>query len=326
MESVKRCRDCGETKSTTAFGRYRQSPDGVHLYCKDCMSVRNAARYRKRRAEDGKEAKPFRRRPVAQEGQKYCSACQEIQPTANFGKNRSAKSGLTTYCLPCHNRIMKENRVKNHGSTRDYHLKRRYGVTSAGVRSIVAQQGGVCAICRRPDPDHVDHCHWTSMVRGVLCFTCNGALGQFDDDPWRLAQAALYLEGKVEWIHQAARELQESGVPRLLPRNAHGQGGKSAREYKLRLKYGVSEPWVDGLAKLQHGRCAICLDAPITHVDHDHATGEFRGLLCTGCNSGMGMLGDDPAVLRSAAHYATAEFPRPWASLDERGMWCEITG
>ncbi|MDX6744276.1 endonuclease domain-containing protein [Actinocorallia sp. A-T 12471] len=324
--TTKRCRDCGESKAITEFGRYRQSPDRIHLYCKVCMSDRNAARYRERQAKAGKTVRPFRRHLDVPAGQKYCPACQEIQPVANFGKNRAARSGLTAYCLPCHNRISRENVVKRHGSTRDFHLKRRYGVTSAGVRSIVARQGGVCAICRRPEPDHVDHCHWTSMVRGVLCFTCNGALGQFDDDPWRLRQAALYLEGRVEWLNQVVEELEVSGVSRLLPRNRPGEGSKSRREYKLRHKYGVSEPWVDGLSRLQHGRCAICMEAPITHVDHDHGTGVFRGLLCTGCNSGMGMLGDDPEVVRSAAFYCTAEFARPWARLDERGMWCAISG
>lgn len=64
---------------------------------------------------------------------------------------------------------------------------------------MLSAQGGTCAICKSPDPKgkgkfHVDHCHSTGRVRGLLCHACNLALGHMHDDPVRLREAALYLE------------------------------------------------------------------------------------------------------------------------------------
>ena len=53
----------------------------------------------------------------------------------------------------------------------------------------------------------------------------------------------------------------------------------------------------------QGGLCAICMTAPANHVDHDHASGAVRALLCFNCNGGLGQFKDDPDVLRAAADY-----------------------
>ncbi len=53
----------------------------------------------------------------------------------------------------------------------------------------------------------------------------------------------------------------------------------------------------------QNGKCAICgADGP-THLDHDHQTGEYRGVLCLGCNVGLGHFRDDPKRLGEAIRY-----------------------
>lgn len=62
---------------------------------------------------------------------------------------------------------------------------------------MLEAQGGMCAVCVQPlsiSKSHVDHDHGTGGVRGILCFNCNGGLGQFKDDPERLRRAAQYLE------------------------------------------------------------------------------------------------------------------------------------
>jgi hypothetical protein len=53
----------------------------------------------------------------------------------------------------------------------------------------------------------------------------------------------------------------------------------------------------------QNGLCAICKEAPATHLDHCHTTGNLRGLLCMKCNTGLGMFGDDLEKLKTAIDY-----------------------
>ncbi|WP_374106280.1 endonuclease VII domain-containing protein [Streptomyces sp. TRM70350] len=74
---------------------------------------------------------------------------------------------------------------------------RKYGLTPAEFDALVAQQQGVCCICLAAPAEHVDHCHETGRVRGVLCFSCNAALGQFKDRPDVIRRAAAYVEGNA---------------------------------------------------------------------------------------------------------------------------------
>lgn len=80
-----------------------------------------------------------------------------------------------------------------------WRLQARYGLTWDDFVGHMVAQSGRCAICLTAfadggkDGPYVDHCHEGGQVRGLLCRTCNLAVGQFGDDPDRLRQAALYL-------------------------------------------------------------------------------------------------------------------------------------
>ena len=76
------------------------------------------------------------------------------------------------------------------------------------------------------------------------------------------------------------------------------------RRGHLRRKYGLAIEVYEFLCVAQSGRCAICSEpAEKLHVDHEHETGLVRGLLCGKCNKAIGLLNDDPGLLRSAASY-----------------------
>jgi hypothetical protein len=82
----------------------------------------------------------------------------------------------------------------------------------------------------------------------------------------------------------------------------------STRSKHLKERYGVTEEQVAALIAEQNGMCAICLDRPAEHVDHDHETGEVRGILCFTCNVGLGNFRDRPDLLDKAVHYLEDTF------------------
>jgi len=83
---------------------------------------------------------------------------------------------------------------------RELHLKKKYGIDENGYQSLLASQGGCCAICKTTDPHgrrhnrfHVDHCHKSKAVRGLLCSRCNMGIGSFLDDVELMKKAIDYL-------------------------------------------------------------------------------------------------------------------------------------
>ena len=90
---------------------------------------------------------------------------------------------------------------------RKVHLKYRYKLSLDGYERMLSEQGGVCAVCKRP-PEFgrvlsVDHDHGCCPVkkkacgkcnRGLLCHGCNQALGLFREDSTALRNAVEYIE------------------------------------------------------------------------------------------------------------------------------------
>jgi hypothetical protein len=134
------------------------------------------------------------REPLAiPDGQKWCPDCGAIKSLEDFCRNKNTSNGRATYCKACHNARAREVRERLYGGGREYHLRRRYGIGQADVDRMLAEQGGVCACCDKPDPEHVDHDHATGEVRGMLCFNCNQALGNVRDNMHTLGRLRDYL-------------------------------------------------------------------------------------------------------------------------------------
>ncbi len=143
----------------------------------------------------------------------------------------------------------------------------------------------------------------------------SGSLGELDNGWHRVTEVdeaantgtcsqcgpvGVYIrtDGKVRC--RVRRRQHEKNVG---PRTRKSQG------LKIRLKkYGLTQDAFDALVLASEGRCAICdvaFDGKF-HIDHCHATGAVRGLLCLQCNWAIGLLGDNPARVLSAYMYLKA--------------------
>lgn len=75
------------------------------------------------------------------------------------------------------------------------------------------------------------------------------------------------------------------------------------RRRKLLRRYGLTEEEYDQILRNQRGHCAICRKTTDLVIDHDHTTGEVRGVLCRFHNVLIGGFQDDPKMLRRAIRY-----------------------
>jgi hypothetical protein len=178
---------------------------------------------------------------------RQCSKCGVEQPLENFYRAAGGRDGRRGECIACFkayrearypevreqaiarakawqaanrerhlaNQRERRSRPEFKAKARADHLRRKFGITLDTYDEMLAEQGGVCAICERPRRDdislHVDHEHETGRVRGLLCFRCNNALGDFEDDAVLLLRAADYVVFDPE-----ARELATQRVAALV--------------------------------------------------------------------------------------------------------------
>lgn len=90
-------------------------------------------------------------------------------------------------------------RKGNPERVRSYNLERMYGITHADYEAMLDAQDHRCAICGGIEPGgrgkhfHVDHCHDTEKVRGLLCTSCNIGIGYLKENPSILQSAIDYL-------------------------------------------------------------------------------------------------------------------------------------
>lgn len=147
---------------------------------------------------------------------KICTKCKKI---GDFSKDKTKKDGLHSICKKCQ-KITTQNYLKNNTDvhekrkqisklwrTNNYEksqqsvtnatLKSKYGITLNEYNELLKNQNFCCAVCFDVPTKqrlHVDHCHKTMKVRGLLCQACNVSIGKMKDDPSLLRALANYVE------------------------------------------------------------------------------------------------------------------------------------
>lgn len=167
MEVVKTCKDCGQAKGLEQFNPNVRGRQGRKTLCRVC----EAARARKRRQ-------------LFPEKQRAADARYRAKNAAKLNKR---------------SQDWKRN---NPEKARDQLLRYRFGISLLDYNRMNELQRGLCAICGNPNPRKtdsglvVDHCHATGKVRGLLCHSCNTALGHLRDSVENLKAAIVYLESR----------------------------------------------------------------------------------------------------------------------------------
>lgn len=151
--------------------------------------------------------------------EKRCPRCTETKAIDCFGLTSRVLAGgrkviRQTYCKACRVAMQVERDKANPDALsvarRRMKLRRNYGITPEQHAAQISRQGGDCAICKRalaglsPQTVHVDHCHATGALRGILCGPCNTGLGNFRDSEASLMSAIEYLRAGGAWTQARA--------------------------------------------------------------------------------------------------------------------------
>jgi len=154
---------------------------------------------------------------LVSEATKICPKCKEEKLLLEFGKDKTKKLGVSSYCSVCaaENRLknyrkdsneekkkLKSYYAKNKAAFRNYSLKALYGLSSEQFEAMKIGQNHACKICQTHESNlkrglFVDHCHETGRVRGLLCQSCNTMLGSAKDSTLVLQAGVAYLLGKT---------------------------------------------------------------------------------------------------------------------------------
>jgi hypothetical protein len=161
---MKTCRICGSSKELTEFHKATGMRDGYRGECKECSRAIRRDYYLRNRKSSIERVKKWRQ----DNPERYRAYRRQYRELHGERKRRADRNG---------------------------HLKRKYGLSIDDFEFLVHAQGGRCAICGKRDGTelHVDHDHKTGRVRGLLCGSCNRAMGLFHEDPNRFRSAELYL-------------------------------------------------------------------------------------------------------------------------------------
>ncbi len=169
---MKDCKTCKLNKSLDEFFKCKSCINRVMASCKSCQTLKYENReYKGKRGTFNLKAIEY------ENGTKMCSRCEKVKSITKFNFTRKKK---VSHCKECE---------------RERKLEEKYGININKYLQLLKNQNNKCKICPNTLNDlHIDHCHTTNTIRGLLCPECNKALGLFKDNINSLKSAIKYLE------------------------------------------------------------------------------------------------------------------------------------
>ena len=134
---------------------------------------------------------------------KRCPKCGESKDETQWEFRDKAHTMFSTYCKPC-DRVRKKLAARKRYSDKDKRKQEnqrqrlwKYGIDKEKFNDLMTKAENSCQICKDTENLVIDHCHDSKKVRGILCWSCNIALGHFKDSKEKLEKAIKYL-----WTNQ----------------------------------------------------------------------------------------------------------------------------
>lgn len=229
---------------------------------------------------------------------KLCQECGATRP-----------KGRSKYCGDVCSGVAVARRTRAKDDKRLTACSRCQGPKEPGTRG-----GKYCAECRRIVADTSEQMEYErGRRRNLANIAAKLERGE------RVKKRRTDVPEGHKWCARCQSFRPLSSFPKRSGDRTHGvycipcQRGYN-RERWVRVNFGITWDEYESLLADQNFRCAICGGKPRKHalaVDHDHRTGEIRGLLCSRCNHRLlGAANDDPARLRKAADYLEVFTPR----------------
>lgn len=128
----------------------------------------------------------------------------KVERAASFQANKAKRYAAVQAWQDANPEMVKAQALR--GRLRKMHrrlnsdMQLNYNVTAEQYQRLTEAQGGVCAICKKPNETtrtkrlFVDHDHTTGRLRALLCHACNAGLGYFREDPALFLRAIAYLK------------------------------------------------------------------------------------------------------------------------------------
>ena len=207
-------------------------------------------------------------------GEKECSRCGEVKLLAKFSRAAHGRDGRAAHCKDCHNTL--------------------YRLPLDRVPVLT------CLYCGKQFPN--------PARRGPDRKFCSPP-SPCKDRWWREEYARRRQAAPPRPCERCGGPVaHNTGLPVCKDCRVDDRSSPYKRDIHLKSHYGITQDDFDRMLAGQGGRCAICgTTEPGTRgtwrVDHDHGTGQVRGLLCDRCNLGIGYMQDDPEILMAAARY-----------------------